>query len=66
MSQRRLPQADLFASPHELAPSQRTTGVALLRALLIEAISGQTSAAIDAELSTPEGKDVDMGEDVGE
>jgi hypothetical protein len=60
------PQADLFKTPHELAPSQRTTAVALLKALLIEAICAQTSAATDAELSTAEGNDVEIGEDVGE
>ena len=54
MSQRRLTQADLFKTPHELTSSQRTTAVALLKALLIEAISAQTSAATDAELSTAE------------
>jgi hypothetical protein len=66
MSQWRLPQADLFKTPHKLAPSQRTTAVALLKALLIEAICAQTSAATDAELSTAEGNDVEIGEDVGE
>lgn len=56
MRQWRLPQPDLFKTPHELTPSQRTTtAVALLKALLIEAISAQTSAATDAELSTAEG-----------
>ena len=53
MRQSRLPQPGLFKTPHELTPSQRTTAVALLKALLIEAISAQTSA--DAELSTEEG-----------
>jgi hypothetical protein len=57
MRQLRLPQPDLFkTTPHELPPSQRlTTAVALLKALLIEAISAQTSAATDAKLSTAEG-----------
>jgi hypothetical protein len=54
MRQSRLPQPDLFKTTHDLTtPSQRTTAVALLKALLIEAISAQTSA--DAELSTDEG-----------
>ena len=55
MKQLRLPQPDLFkTTPHELIPSQRmTTAVALLKALLIEAISAQTSAT-DAKLSTAE------------
>jgi len=66
MSQRRLSQADLFKTPHELPPSQRTTAVALFKALLIEAISAQTSAATDAELLAPEENDVEIGEDVGE
>jgi len=66
MSQRRLSQADLFKTPHGLTSSQRTTAVALLKALLIEAICAQTSAAADAELSTPEGNDVEIGEDIGE
>jgi len=65
MSQRRLPQADLFKTPHELTPSRRMTAVALLKALLIEAISAQTSTGADAELSTAEGNDVEIGEDVG-
>jgi hypothetical protein len=39
--------------------------VALLKALLIEAISAQTSTDADAELSTAEGNDVEIGEDVG-
>jgi len=54
------PQTDLFKTPHELTPSQRLTAVALLKALLIEAIS----AAADVELSTAEGNDVEIGEDV--
>jgi hypothetical protein len=54
MRQWRLPQPYLFKIPHEFTPSQRTTAVALLKALLIEAISAQTSAATDAELSTAE------------
>jgi hypothetical protein len=54
MRQWRFPQPYLFKIPHELTPSQRTTAVALLKALLIEAISAQTSAATDAELSTAE------------
>lgn len=65
MSQWRLPQADLFKTPHELAPLQRMTAVALLKELLIEAISAQTSVVTDAELSTAEGNDVEIGEDVG-
>jgi hypothetical protein len=65
MSQLRFPQTDLFKTPHELAPSQRLTAVALLKALLIEAISAQTSAAADVELSTAEGNDVEIGEEVG-
>jgi len=65
MSQRRLPQADLFNTP-QLTSTQRTTAVALLKALLIEAISEQTSAAAGAELSTVEANDVEIGEDVGE
>jgi hypothetical protein len=54
MRQLRLPQPDLFkTAPHKLTPSQRlTTAVALLKVLLLEAISAQTSAATDdAELS---------------
>jgi len=39
--------------------------VALLKALLIEAISAQRSAAAAAR-STAEGNDVEIGEDVGE
>jgi hypothetical protein len=66
MSQRRLPQADLFNTPHELTSTQRTTAVALLKALPIEAISEQTSAAAGVELSTVEANDVEIGEDVGE
>ena len=66
MSRWRLPQADLFKTPHELTSSQCTTAVALLKALLIEAISAQTSAATDTELSTAEGNDVEIGEEVGE
>jgi hypothetical protein len=58
MRQWRLPPPYLFKIPHELTPSQRTTAVALLKALLIEAISAQTSAATDAELSTAEKKTV--------
>lgn len=56
MRQSRLPQPDLFKTTlHELIPSQRmTTAVVLLKALLIEAISEQTSAATDANLSTSE------------
>ena len=65
MSQWRLPQADLFKTRHELTPSQHTTAVALLKALLIEAISAQTSAT-EAELATAEGNDVEIEEDVGE
>jgi hypothetical protein len=53
MRQSILPPPGLFTTPHELTPSQRTTAVALLKAILIEAISAQTSA--DAELSTEEG-----------
>jgi hypothetical protein len=33
MRQSRLPQPGLFKTPHELTPSQRTTAVALLKAL---------------------------------
>lgn len=51
MKQSRLPQPDLFKT----TPQRTTTAVALLKALLIEAISAQTSAATDAELSTAEG-----------
>src|SRR5262249_11558037 len=65
MSQRRLPQADLFKT-HKLTSTQRTTAVALLKAPLIEAISAQTSAAAVAERSTAEGNDVEIGKDVGE
>jgi hypothetical protein len=65
MSQRRHPQTDLFKTPHEFTLSQRTTAVALLKALLIEAISAQRSAAAAAR-STAEGNDVEIGEDVGE
>lgn len=55
MRQLRLPQPDLFkTTPHELLSQRMTTAVALLKALLIEAISAQTSAATDAELSTAE------------
>ena len=64
MSQRRLPQADLFKTPHGLTSSQRTTAVALLKALLIEVMSAQTSVAADEELSPAEGNDVGIGEDV--
>jgi hypothetical protein len=55
MRQSRLPQPDLFKTTlHELIPSQRVTAaVALLKALLVEAISQQTSAATDAIMSTP-------------
>lgn len=66
MSQLRLRQVDLFKTPHELTQSQRTTAVALLKALLIEAISVQTSVATDTELSTAEGNDIEIGEEVGE
>lgn len=65
MRQRKPPQPDLFKT-HQVPPSQRTTAVALLKALLIEAISAQTNAATDAELSMAEGNDVEIGEDVGE
>ena len=51
MSQSRLPQTDLFKT----TPQRTTTAVALLKALLIEAMSAHTSAATDAELSTAEG-----------
>jgi hypothetical protein len=53
MRQSILPPPGLFTTPLELTPSQRTTAVALLKAILIEAISAQTSA--DAELSMEEG-----------
>jgi hypothetical protein len=51
MRQSRPPQPDLFKT----TPQRTTTAVALLKALLIEAMSVQTSAATDAELSTAEG-----------
>ena len=50
MRQSRLHQPDLFKT----TPQPTTTAVALLKALLIEAISARTSAANDAELSTAE------------
>jgi hypothetical protein len=45
MRQWKLPQSDLFKTPHELTPSRRTTAVALLKALLIEAIFADTIKA---------------------
>jgi len=44
----KLPQADLFKTAHEIPPSQRTTGLALLKALLIEAmLADATKATIE-------------------
>jgi hypothetical protein len=40
-----LPQADLFKAAHEVPRSQRTTAVALLKALLIEAMFADTTKA---------------------
>ena len=51
MRKSRLHQPDLFKT----TPQRTTMAVALLKALLIEAVSAQTSAANDAELSTAEG-----------
>jgi hypothetical protein len=62
MRQSRLPQPDLFKT----TPQRTTTTVALLKALLIEAISAQTSAVTDAELSTAERNgSVEIEEDAG-
>lgn len=66
MRQRKPAQPDLFKTAHEVLPSRRTTALVLLKTLLIEAISAQTSAATAAEPSTAEGDDVEIGEDVGE
>lgn len=66
MRQSRLPQPDLFKTTHDFTPSRRTTAVGLLKALLIEAISAQTTAATDAERSMAEGNgDVEIEECAG-
>ena len=45
MRQWKLPQSDLFKTPHGLTPSRRTTAVALLKALVIEAMFADTTKA---------------------
>ena len=47
MRQWKLPQSDLFKTPHGLTPSRRTTAVALLKALLIEAMFADTTTIIE-------------------
>jgi hypothetical protein len=65
MRQRKLAQSDLFKTPHELTPSQRTTAVALLKALLTEAMSPRTSTAVEEPPTTTENKGVEIGEGAG-
>jgi len=67
MRQWKLLHPDLFKTRYELTPAQRTTAVALLKALLIEAMFTRTTpgAPVEEPPATAENGGVEIGEDAG-